>query len=106
MLKRPDLQPNATMNRWVQGILLFDFELIHVPAVEFKGPDALSRREASQEEINEAEEDDDWLDEIALYSTYPMLPLFSQGEHTHSTCPTSLVDDTRSDQTLHDVKAF
>ena len=29
MLKEPDLMPNATINRWIQGILLFDFDLIH-----------------------------------------------------------------------------
>ena len=44
MLNEPDLQPNATLNRWIQGILLFDFELVHVPAEKHKGPDALSRR--------------------------------------------------------------
>ncbi|KIJ63894.1 hypothetical protein HYDPIDRAFT_91901, partial [Hydnomerulius pinastri MD-312] len=43
MLNEPDLQPNAAINRWIQGILLFDFELIHIPATKFKGPDALSR---------------------------------------------------------------
>ena len=42
MLKEPDIQPNATINRWIQGILLFDFNLKHVPAEKFKGPDALS----------------------------------------------------------------
>ncbi|KAI0349792.1 hypothetical protein OH77DRAFT_1367253, partial [Trametes cingulata] len=44
MLNEPDLQPNATINRWIQGILMFDFKLIHVPAAQHKGPDALSRR--------------------------------------------------------------
>ena len=32
MLNEPDLQPNAAINRWIQGILLFDFKLVHVPA--------------------------------------------------------------------------
>ena len=32
MLNDPDLQPNATINCWIEGILLFDFKLIHVPA--------------------------------------------------------------------------
>ena len=73
MLSRPDIQPNATMNRWVQGILLFDFKLIHVPAVQFKGPDALSRREPTLKEIEEAQEDDDWLEEVLVYMT--MTPL-------------------------------
>ncbi|KAH7917219.1 hypothetical protein BV22DRAFT_988547, partial [Leucogyrophana mollusca] len=44
MLNEPDLQPNAAINRWIQGILMFDFTLIHVPATRFKGPDGLSRR--------------------------------------------------------------
>ncbi len=48
MLEAPDLQPNAAMNRWIQGILLFDFTLIHVPGARFKGPDALSRRDLLQ----------------------------------------------------------
>ncbi|KAF9802742.1 hypothetical protein IEO21_09832 [Rhodonia placenta] len=67
MLNEPDLQPNATINRWIQGVLLFHFTLIHVPAERHKGPDALSRRELGEDE--EIEEDDDsWLDNIALYT--------------------------------------
>ena len=31
MINNPDLQPNATINRWIAGILLFDFKLVHVP---------------------------------------------------------------------------
>lgn len=44
MLNKPDLQPNATINKWIQGILLFDFELVYVSAKQFQGPDALSRQ--------------------------------------------------------------
>jgi hypothetical protein len=44
LLNNPDLQPDVAVNRWIQGILMFHFELIHVPAVRFQGPDALSRR--------------------------------------------------------------
>ncbi|KAI0038541.1 hypothetical protein FA95DRAFT_1456289, partial [Auriscalpium vulgare] len=43
MLNEPDLQPNAAINRWIQGILMFDFILVHVPAERFQGPDGLSR---------------------------------------------------------------
>ena len=65
MLNDPDLQPNATVNRWIQGVLLFDFELVHVPAAQHKGPDALSRKERAKGEDSD-EEDDTWLDNIAL----------------------------------------
>ncbi|KAA1473772.1 hypothetical protein DENSPDRAFT_758564, partial [Dentipellis sp. KUC8613] len=44
MLNAPDIQPNAAVNRWIQGILMYDFTLVHVPAERFRGPDALSRR--------------------------------------------------------------
>jgi RNase H-like domain found in reverse transcriptase len=65
MLKEPDLQPNAAMNRWIQGILTFDFELVHVPAIKFKGPDALSRRPiAENEEV--IEDDEEWLDKEVM----------------------------------------
>lgn len=67
MLNEPDLQPNAAINRWIQGILLFDFKLVHVPADKHVGPDALSRRELGEGEVVE-EEDDSWLDDIALHT--------------------------------------
>ncbi|KAI5830299.1 hypothetical protein K523DRAFT_302954, partial [Schizophyllum commune Tattone D] len=79
MLNDPDLQPNATINRWIQGILLFDFKLIHVPAERFKGPDALSRRPRSPEDRVESD-DDSWLDNIALFTSIcedPVTPRFS-----------------------------
>ena len=69
MLEQPDLMPNAPMNRWIQGILLFDFELVHVPATKFKAPDGLSCQWPTPEELAEegAEDyDDSWLDNSAL----------------------------------------
>ena len=44
MLNNPDIQPNNAMNRWIAGIFLFDFELVHVPGRQHAGPDGLSRR--------------------------------------------------------------
>jgi hypothetical protein len=105
MLKRPDLQPNATMNRWIQGILLYDFELVHVPGSKFEGPDALSRREATKEEIKEAEEDDDWLDDIALYTISPELPV-NTNIYSYAVQSVFLVDSTKADQDLRDIKIF
>ncbi|KIK73060.1 hypothetical protein PAXRUDRAFT_21273 [Paxillus rubicundulus Ve08.2h10] len=43
MINNPDLQPNVTINRWIAGILLFSFKLVHVPAEKHAGPDGLSR---------------------------------------------------------------
>jgi hypothetical protein len=44
---------------------MFHFELIHVPAIHFQGPDALSQRGLAEGEIVE-DDDDTWLDRIAL----------------------------------------
>jgi hypothetical protein len=43
MLNNPDMQPNATINRWIAGILLFNFKLVHVPAIHHTAADGLSR---------------------------------------------------------------
>ena len=44
MLTNPGLGPNATINRWIDHILMFQFELRHVAGKGF-GADGLSRRE-------------------------------------------------------------
>ena len=57
MLNLPDLQPSAAINQWIQGILLFDFTLVHVLAERFKAKNTLSRRRLEEDE--EAEFDND-----------------------------------------------
>ena len=42
MINNPDIQPNAVINHWISAILLFDFQLCHVPG-HSHGPDGLSR---------------------------------------------------------------
>ncbi|KAJ3913866.1 hypothetical protein F5877DRAFT_6235, partial [Lentinula edodes] len=32
MINNPDIQPNAAVNRWIAGILLFSFTMVHVPS--------------------------------------------------------------------------
>ena len=43
MLNHPEMGPNATINRWIEKILMFHFEIRHVAGKTF-GPDGLSRR--------------------------------------------------------------
>ena len=67
MINNPDIQPNASMNRWIAAILLFDFKLKHVPGSKHVGPDGLSwrRRSPDDEEVDETpEEIEDWLDDV------------------------------------------
>ncbi|KAF8802580.1 hypothetical protein BYT27DRAFT_7112008, partial [Phlegmacium glaucopus] len=65
MLNKPDMHPNAAMNRWISAILLFNFELVHVPGAKHKGPDGLSRRrKADEEELEGDEEAESWVHEV------------------------------------------
>ena len=41
------------MGRWLAYIRLFSFDIVHVPGMKHKGPDALSRRPATAEEAEE-----------------------------------------------------
>jgi len=97
ILNEPDLQPSAAINRWIQGILMFDFKLIHVPAERHKGPVALSRRGLTENEI--AEDDDDfWLDDIALLMLIPMhyfppFPIHPSHMHQRHSYTISLQDN-------------
>jgi hypothetical protein len=70
MLNNPDIAPSASINRWIVSILMFHFELRHVPG-KMHGPDGLSRRlpqpddDSNDEETNnEAEEFDDWINNL------------------------------------------
>jgi hypothetical protein len=66
MLRNPDIAPNATINRWIVSILMFQFTLVHVPGT-LHGPDGLSRRNAQPDDIPADPTDgnfDDWVDNM------------------------------------------
>lgn len=62
MLNNPDVQPNATINRWIAGILLFSIKLRHVPGESHSGADGLSRRKRADDDPEELDDHEDWLD--------------------------------------------
>jgi hypothetical protein len=64
MLNNPDIAPSASINRWIVSILMFHFELVHVPGTNH-GPDGLSRRKPQPGDEAEPEDDfDDWIDDV------------------------------------------
>jgi len=69
MLSNPDIQPNATINRWIMAIQLFDFKLVHVPADKHKGPNRLSRCKPVSGE-DEDDDPDDWIDSALSLGTW------------------------------------
>jgi len=62
MLNNPDIQPGMAMNRWIVGIKLFHFELIHVLGTLHTGPDGLSCHAPSPNDCIVDDNMDDWLD--------------------------------------------
>ena len=68
MINNPDMQPNMSINRWIAGILLFNFKLVHIPATKHTGADGLSRRPHSQDDPDIMEDHEDWLDNAYSFS--------------------------------------
>jgi hypothetical protein len=63
MLNNPDIQHNATINQWITGILLFNFKLVHVPAIHHTAADGLSHRLPAPEDPPETDDFEDWIDD-------------------------------------------
>ena len=58
MLNSPALHPNDAVNLWVSAILLFDFELVHVPTAKHTGADNLSQHPQAAEDPDAEEPDE------------------------------------------------
>ena len=81
MLANPDLDPSASINRWILAILTFHFTLVHVPGT-MHGPDGLSRRVPQPGDEPEPPDDfDDWVDN--LYGLMHMI-----NNEAHAIAPT------------------
>jgi Integrase zinc binding domain/RNase H-like domain found in reverse transcriptase len=68
MLENPDMMPNATINRWIDEIKLYQFTIRHKAGATF-GPDGLSRRPYQKDDppIDIAEEDENWESEVPKF---------------------------------------
>jgi transposase InsO family protein len=70
MLNNPDVQASEPLNRWIRKVLMYDFELVHVPGRKHKAPDALSRRRYTSADEPLGGDSEDSLDEEP-FSTKP-----------------------------------
>ncbi len=100
MLANPDIAPSASLNRWIVSIMMFKFNLVHVPSA-FHGPDGLSRRRAQPGDNPEPEDDfDDWIDQVHGF-LHMMLPVsqsaFEQTPATLHMLAGSVVDADNAD---------
>ena len=65
MLTNPDLDPRSSLNRWITAILMFQFELVHIPGTHH-GSDGLSRRTPQPNDKPPPPDDlDDWIDKVS-----------------------------------------
>lgn len=62
MLNHPDIQPNATINRWIAGILLFSFSLVHVPSKHIAADGVSHHTPQPNDEPNTDIDFEDWID--------------------------------------------
>ncbi|KIO07103.1 hypothetical protein M404DRAFT_137710, partial [Pisolithus tinctorius Marx 270] len=74
MINNPDLQLNATINRWIAGILLFKFKLIHVLAEKHRGLDGLLRRPRANKDPEPEDDYEDWIDEVGSFAVKLLNP--------------------------------
>ena len=65
MLENPDMMPTATINRWIDEILMYHFTLRHKAGATF-GPDGLSRRTAQDDDPSYEPCSDDEEDTVEL----------------------------------------
>jgi hypothetical protein len=80
MLANPDIALTASINRWIVSILMFQFELVHVPGASHS-PDGLSRRRPQPGGQDEPEDDfDDWIDQV---HGFPHMVLSPSAHATH-----------------------
>ena len=64
MLTNPDIVPSGSINRWILLILMFQFDLVHVPGA-FYGPDGLSQRQKQLDDLSVEEDDfDNWIYQV------------------------------------------
>jgi hypothetical protein len=68
MINNPDLRPNATINCWIAGILLFHFKLVHISADQHAGLDRLSCHPPAAKNPLEADGIKDWLDDVYSFA--------------------------------------
>ena len=78
MLQNPNIQPSASMNCWIMGILMFYFELVHVKGT-FYGPDGLSRQllQPSNPKPDDSDNEvfEDWINHMHGFMHHIQLPI-------------------------------
>ena len=105
MINNPDLQPNATINRWIAGILLFSFKLRHIPAADFRYTDGLSRRRAAEEDPPPDESYEDWVDETYGFAIEERVSTYQVAQQDETPSGTAISNHFPSSRAAGAVRA-
>ncbi len=111
MLNNPDTTPSTSLNRWIVSILMFHFELQHIPGKQH-GPDGLSQQPPQPGNISnkeDLEDFDNWVDNLYRFmhllnpptpeaGSAKLLCAFVQEQTVQ--CPTNIMDSNREDNPL------
>ncbi|KAF9439978.1 hypothetical protein P691DRAFT_618088, partial [Macrolepiota fuliginosa MF-IS2] len=62
MINNLDIQPNTLINQWIATILLFNFQLCHIPG-HSHGPDGLSHHPPSPDNPIAEDNYEEWIDQ-------------------------------------------
>jgi hypothetical protein len=91
MLWNPNINPSASMNRWILAILMFHFTLVHVPGMHHT-PNGLSRQKPQPGDEEKPEDDcEDWINNINRFIHF-LNPHFSISNYTTLTPPIATSD--------------
>jgi transposase InsO family protein len=91
MLNSPDQIPSATLNRWIEGILMIPFTLRHVSAKKHLAADGLSRRAKNDGDSSDGDTDDS---ERETMENRPKLRTEREGEqHFEGSFVTEIISD-------------
>ena len=98
MLENPDIQPTASINRWIVSILTFHFTLVHVAGTHH-GPDGLSRRPPQPDDLPDDSEDDfeDWIDRLHGFIHQINIPYQSTSSYPHVSTLATATDLSKED---------
>lgn len=78
MLNNPNAHAKGPLNRWINGILLYHFELVHIPGHKHKAPDALSRRRYTSADNEEGPAKPPGLPPPPFFSIPRELPVYKE----------------------------
>lgn len=105
MLNNPSAHAKGPLNRWINGILLYHFELVHIPGHKHKAPDALSRRRYTSADDEESPTKPPGLPPPSVFHLPTDLPAY-KWQPLRQPIMVGVAQRRDKEQDLHDILTF